>query len=64
MGSGRPSTGRHDAAVEALRGLSGPEAAEEVSGHVRSRASEVATRYGLKHQLRSVKTVRDGEEYT
>ncbi len=31
---------------------------------VLDRASEVATRYGLKHQLRSIKTIRNSEEYT
>ncbi|MGW0829511.1 helix-turn-helix domain-containing protein [Streptomyces prunicolor] len=34
-------------------------------GHaVLDRASDIATRYGLKHQLRSIKTVRTSEEYT
>lgn len=33
-------------------------------GHaVLDRASDIATRYGLKHQLRSIKTVRNSEEY-
>ncbi|MFF6955260.1 hypothetical protein [Streptomyces sp. NPDC008317] len=30
---------------------------------VLDRASDTATRYGLKHQLRSIKTVRESEEY-
>lgn len=35
------------------------------AGHaVLDRASDTATRYGLKHQLRSIKTVRNSEEYT
>jgi hypothetical protein len=35
------------------------------AGHaVLDRAGDIATRYGLKHQLRSIKTVRDSEEYT
>lgn len=34
-------------------------------GHaVLDRASDIATRYGLKHQLRSIKTIRNSEEYT
>jgi tetratricopeptide (TPR) repeat protein len=33
-------------------------------GHVvLGRASDIATRYGLKHQLRSIKSVRSSEEY-
>jgi tetratricopeptide (TPR) repeat protein len=31
---------------------------------VLDRASDTAIRYGLKHQLRSIKTVRNSEEYT
>lgn len=31
---------------------------------VLDQASDIATRYGLKHQLRSIKTVRNSEEYT
>lgn len=35
------------------------------AGHaVLDRASGIATRYGLKHQLRSIKSVRTSEEYT
>ncbi|WNI15317.1 hypothetical protein [Actinacidiphila sp. ITFR-21] len=34
------------------------------SGHaVLDRASAIAARYGLRHQLRSIKSVRNGEEY-
>lgn len=34
-------------------------------GHaILDRASDIATRYGLKHQLRSIKTIRNSEEYT
>ncbi|MFJ7949516.1 hypothetical protein ACIQ6K_38895 [Streptomyces sp. NPDC096354] len=33
-------------------------------GHdILDRASDIATRYGLKHQLRSIKTIRNSEEY-
>ncbi|MCZ4102949.1 helix-turn-helix domain-containing protein [Streptomyces sp. H39-C1] len=31
---------------------------------VLDRASDIATQYGLKHQLRSIKTVRNSKEYT
>ncbi|MFC4035065.1 hypothetical protein ACFO3J_26860 [Streptomyces polygonati] len=35
------------------------------SGHaVLDRASDIASRYGLKHQLRSIKTVRNSQEHT
>lgn len=38
--------------------------ATRTSGHtVLDRASDTATRYGLKHQLRSIKSVRHSEEY-
>ncbi|SEG71108.1 hypothetical protein SAMN05216223_108341 [Actinacidiphila yanglinensis] len=39
-------------------------ATRSVGHSVLDRASEIATRYGLKHQLRSIKTVRTSEEYT
>ncbi|MET8240212.1 MULTISPECIES: hypothetical protein [unclassified Streptomyces] len=34
-------------------------------GHaILDRASDIATQYGLKHQLRSIRTIRNSEEYT
>lgn len=39
-------------------------ATRSVGRTVLDRAAEIATQYGLKHQLRSIKTVRNSEEYT
>jgi transcriptional regulator with XRE-family HTH domain len=40
------------------------DSATRSSGHaVLDRASDIATRYGLKHQLRSIKSIRNSQEY-